>query len=181
MNGPIYQLHPTSVIQIPVAPKEQNTPTANNIVVNNGYFINGAFIKLQQMLTQQQVSRPFALHSSLRIQNIALCEVPCSGNPFGRAPHTYKCTHVCCATHTHQQTSIHIYPMHILVSHFVCGTFAFSTVSSQHRPSPISSSACPRSRLDSLRSPVANCQPLATFWPTHKPSRPITMISASIS
>lgn len=55
MNGPIYQLHPTSVIQIPVATKETNAQTANNIVVNNGYFINGAFIKLQQMLTQQQV------------------------------------------------------------------------------------------------------------------------------
>lgn len=55
MNGPIYQLHPTSVIQIPVAAKETNTQTANNIVVNNGYFINGAFIKLQHMLTQQQV------------------------------------------------------------------------------------------------------------------------------
>lgn len=55
MNGPIYQLHPTSVIQIPVAQKESNAQTPNNIVVNNGYFINGAFIKLQQMLTQQQV------------------------------------------------------------------------------------------------------------------------------
>lgn len=50
-NGAIYQLHPTSVIQIPVATKETNPQTANNIVVNNGYFINGAFIKLQQMLT----------------------------------------------------------------------------------------------------------------------------------
>lgn len=49
-NGAIYQLHPTSVIQIPVATKETNQQTANNIVVNNGYFINGAFIKLQQML-----------------------------------------------------------------------------------------------------------------------------------
>ncbi|XP_031616661.1 zinc finger protein jing homolog isoform X1 [Contarinia nasturtii] len=49
-NGAIYQLHPTSVIQIPVATKETNTQTTNNIVVNNGYFINGAFIKLQQML-----------------------------------------------------------------------------------------------------------------------------------
>ncbi|XP_055313406.1 zinc finger protein jing isoform X2 [Sitodiplosis mosellana] len=49
-NGAIYQLHPTSVIQFPVATKETNTQTANNIVVNNGYFINGALIKLQQML-----------------------------------------------------------------------------------------------------------------------------------
>lgn len=99
MNGPIYQLHPTSVIQIPVAPKEQNTPTANNIVVNNGYFINGAFIKLQQMLTQQQVSRPFAWHSSLHaFKMFFLCEVPCSGNPFGRAPHIHINAHVLCST-----------------------------------------------------------------------------------
>lgn len=55
INGSIYQLHPTSVIQIPVATKETNTQTTNNIVVNNGYFINGAIIKLQQMLSQQQV------------------------------------------------------------------------------------------------------------------------------
>lgn len=55
LNGSIYQLHPTSVIQIPVATKETNTQTTNNIVVNNGYFINGAIIKLQQMLSQQQV------------------------------------------------------------------------------------------------------------------------------
>lgn len=60
-NGAIYQLHPTSVIQIPVGTKDTNTQTANNIVVNNGYFINGAFIKLQQMLAP--AASPMDSHS----------------------------------------------------------------------------------------------------------------------
>lgn len=63
MNGPIYQLHPAPVmpklVQIPVATKEATTPTANNLVVNNGahYFFNGAVIKLQQMTQQVSILR----------------------------------------------------------------------------------------------------------------------------
>lgn len=49
-NGAIYQLHSTPVIQIPVGTKDTNTQTVNNILLNNGYIINGAFIKLQQMI-----------------------------------------------------------------------------------------------------------------------------------